>query len=305
MPEVQDYSDYMRMSLDLNLFFLRIMKEHSFFLQAGFLSKDSSMAREAAEHARRFEDLLALATNLASDGLVSCDVVESGELVTPFTPDAERATQEYTGVVFNPRITRAEAELECQKARPREQGAQEVHELNRKALAAVDSLIAFKRRILRDVTSCRIFTFNYPLLIDHILREANLYASMLERLLSGRFSNDVMSLMDLEAFWNRIMAEHSKFIAGLLDPTEENLIESARLFGKRFDLLTKEAAEATRSTLSNVTRDSLEATQALRDFKAAGTKGILDCEIRSVIIPLLGDHVLREANHFLRLLRRG
>ncbi|NLB53147.1 MAG: DUF2935 domain-containing protein, partial [Syntrophomonadaceae bacterium] len=29
---------------------------------------------------------------------------------------------------------------------------------------------------------------------------------------------------------------------------------------------------------------------------------ILDCQIRSIIIPLLADHVLREANHFFRLL---
>ena len=51
-----------------------------------------------------------------------------------------------------------------------------------------------------------------------------------------------------------------------------------------------------------VTKDSLQATQAIRDFKAQGTEGLLDCKIKSVIIPLLGDHTLREANHFLRLL---
>ena len=34
----------------------------------------------------------------------------------------------------------------------------------------------------------------------------------------------------------------------------------------------------------------------------AGVDGIEDCRIRSLILPLLADHVLREANHFLRLL---
>ncbi|MGM9599915.1 MAG: DUF2935 domain-containing protein [Faecousia sp.] len=41
----------------------------------------------------------------------------------------------------------------------------------------------------------------------------------------------------------------------------------------------------------------------LRDFKAAGAKGIQECKIRSVILPLLADHVLREANHYIRLLK--
>lgn len=32
-------------------------------------------------------------------------------------------------------------------------------------------------------------------------------------------------------------------------------------------------------------------------------EGILTCKIKSIIIPLLADHVLREANHFIRILR--
>ena len=52
-----------------------------------------------------------------------------------------------------------------------------------------------------------------------------------------------------------------------------------------------------------VTENSLQATKAIRDFKAQATRGLLDCDIRSIIIPLLGDHTLREANHFLRLLK--
>ncbi len=48
---------------------------------------------------------------------------------------------------------------------------------------------------------------------------------------------------------------------------------------------------------------SLETTKRYRDFKEAGTEGITGCEIRSIILPLLADHVLREANHYLRLLR--
>jgi len=32
--------EFVQQSLDLHLFFLRIMKEHSFFLQAAFLPKD-------------------------------------------------------------------------------------------------------------------------------------------------------------------------------------------------------------------------------------------------------------------------
>ena len=107
-----------------------------------------------------------------------------------------------------------------------------------------------------------------------------------------------------EAFWNRIMAEHSKFISGLLDPTENDLIIKANDFGNEFDALTNAALQAMNRTipLNKVTADSLIATQQVRDFNTAGTQGLINCKIRSILIPLLGDHVLRESNHFLRLL---
>ena len=54
---------------------------------------------------------------------------------------------------------------------------------------------------------------------------------------------------------------------------------------------------------ADFTEDSLRETLKYREFKTAGTKGILDCEIASVILPLLADHVLREANHYIRIMK--
>ncbi len=108
-----------------------------------------------------------------------------------------------------------------------------------------------------------------------------------------------------EQFWNRIMAEHSKFIRGLLDPTENDLIIAANNFGNEFDQLTEEAKQAMDQTLplSKVTEDSLNATKQIQAFNTQGTQGLIGCKIKSIIIPLLGDHVLRESNHYLRLLK--
>ena len=49
-------------------------------------------------------------------------------------------------------------------------------------------------------------------------------------------------------------------------------------------------------------KGSKELTEEYQKFKTAGTEGILGCKIRSIILPLLADHLLREANHYLRLL---
>ena len=292
--------NYVIESLELHLFFGRIMKEHSLFLKAGFTSADANFAEMAEFYKQEFEKLLSCAVSL-SNGIVGCDVVNSGELITEFTRPAEKQTQCFTGIAIDREITERESELKCranQCSVGREKFRQ-VKALNRTALRLLDGLIAFKETVLRKVLRCDMFTMNYPLLIEHIIREAKLYRDyvcMLEK--NGELPCEAMR--DIECFWNRIMMEHALFIRGLLDPCETELFNSADGFAKDYSALLEKCRRAHDRTM---TAASLRQTVKFRDFKAAGTKGIENCEIRSVILPLLADHVLREANHYIRLLQ--
>ncbi|NMA83865.1 MAG: DUF2935 domain-containing protein [Epulopiscium sp.] len=296
---------FIRQSLELNLFFARIMKEHLIFLEAGFTPRDVNLARQADMLKDQFTQLLTEAVRL-SRGVVRQEVLISGEIVTPYTLQAERVTQFYTGIFIDPAVTQAEMMLQRYPYMQRlPMIDQQVFMLNHKAIGLVAAIIQFKEYVLKNVLGCRLFTVNYPLLIDHILREARLYHTMLNQLQSYNGFNIEGDLLEQELFWNRIMAEHSKFIRGLLDPTEEKLMETANDFAKEFDELIEEAQEAVkdRRRLPKVTEESREATESIRDFKAQGTEGLLQCKIKSIILPLLGDHTLREANHYLRILK--
>ncbi len=98
------------------------------------------------------------------------------------------------------------------------------------------------------------------------------------------------------------MMEHAQFIRGLLNPTECELIETANTFAGDYCDLLEEAKEQDRKAMNALTTKTLEITKQYQQFKTAGTQGITGCEIRSIILPLLADHVLREANHYLRIL---
>ncbi len=297
--------EFVKQSLALHLFFARIMKEHSFFLEAGFTPRDAGYTQQADAFRKEFDVLLAEAVSL-SNGVVSPAVLQSGEVITPFTLNAEAATTYLTGVPIPTQITQVEAGLAGGgPAAENPMLEQRVFLLNQRAMDLVSGLIQFKTNVLTNVSNCNMFTFNYPLLVIHIIREAKLYLQTLGRLQNKAEVNLEREAYEQEFFWNRQMAEHAKFIRGLLDPTEDNLIRLANDFGNEFDQLTAEAKAAMDKTapLEEVTGESLKATQDLRNFKAQGTQGILSCQIKSIIIPLLGDHVLREANHYLRLLR--
>ncbi len=295
--------EFVTMSIDLNLFFLRIMKEHSLFLQLAFTPRDKSLSAQAASLSMGFEELLEDAIELAN-GTVSKAALQSQQFMTPYTVEAERLTQFYTGVPIDSSLTGQEAMLVPSDGAMPVGIVEEVEVLDRNAHHLTAALARFKEMLLADVLACKTFTLNYPLLIDHILREAKLFMKLLSALVHGENIMRSEELIGQEVFWSRIMAEHSKFIAGLLDPTEEDLIDTARMFGKQFDTLTAKAKEAAMqpANIPGVTEATKRETMKLKEFKTAGTKGILECNIQSIIIPLLADHTLREANHYLFVL---
>ncbi|NLV50196.1 MAG: DUF2935 domain-containing protein [Clostridiales bacterium] len=296
-------TEFVRQSLALHLFFIRIMKEHSFFLELGFTPRDYNLTNQADYFRKAFDAMLA-DTIALSGGVVSNEVLKSGEVITPYTLKAETVSSYYTGIRIRTELTEAQAGLEGDGMAVSPLLEQRVQALNNNAINLVSSLIQFKSAILSGVLSCSLFTMNYPLLIDHILREAKLYLTMIQRLQNKEEFNPEKEAYEQESFWNRIMGEHAKFIRGLLDPTESDLFAAANNFGNEFDQLSAEVEQAMDKTLplKKVTAENLDAVKQIRDFKLSGTQGLLECKIKSIIIPLLGDHVLREANHYLRLL---
>lgn len=294
--------NYIIDSLEQHLFFARIMKEHAFFLKVGFLPPNADLAKKSEHLMRKFESLLSRAIAL-SDCVVRRCVLDSGEIFTEFTDCAERKTQCLTGTFINRDLTASAMRLKGCNCNANLHISQtlmhQVRQLNQDGLQLVNCIIDFKEKLLRGVNSCSIFTSNYPLLIEHILREARLYRAHLMRL-EGLSNCSCHELRDSELFWNQIMMEHAMFIRGLLDPSEDALIDTADDFAEDYKRLLKTSAAANDRTMCN--ENSLELTQKFRDFKRAGVEGIEACKIRSIILPLLADHVLREANHYIRLL---
>ena len=273
---------YVTLSLELHLFFARIMKEHALFLEAGFTPANEEFVRKADFYKRGFESVL-----------------ESGELFTEFTANAERQTQCFTGIPIDRELTAMAARLRCGgPCRVSPVLCRQVRQLNETALRLLDGLIGFKETTLKRVLACRMFTMNYPLLLEHIIREAKLYRTFLRD--AERCCLDGQTMKETEVFWNQIMMEHAQFIRGLLDPTEDALIKTSDAFAQEYAALLARAREANDAAMGR--QEALKETLRFRDFKTAGVQGITGCKIRSVILPLLADHVLREANHYIRLL---
>src|SRR5207244_7709082 len=100
-------------------------------------------------------------------------------------------------------------------------------------------------------------------------------------------------------FWAGIMSDHGEFIGHLLDPKESDLIETALDSAAQFKGFKENAQSKGLHGL-----DVMIAAEELIDFKAATEKGIEMGTIRSIIPPMLADHVRREALKFVDELKR-
>ncbi|HFL2415574.1 TPA: DUF2935 domain-containing protein [Clostridioides difficile] len=296
-----DNQKYVILSLELHLFFSRIMKEHALFLEAGFTNKNYNLAMEADHYKKQFEDLLSYTVS-ASNGIIRPDILYSEELVTTLTSAAEQKTEEFTGIEINKNITTRELNLQSGvDPQVGQDLVSYVAQLNSDAIRLLDGLINFKERVLDSVLSCTIFTSNYPLLLEHIIHEANLYRSYVVDL-ENKIDIESKNAKEIELFWDHIMMEHALFMRGLLDPSEGELINTSNDFAIKFNELIEKTNEMTDSNINSITEETLNETVEFKDFKEAGASGIEQCKIKSIILPLLADHVLREANHYIRIL---
>ena len=178
---------------------------------------------------------------------------------------------------------------------------------------AVTSILAFKHGLIVLALKCRVGGlggYNYPLLLDHIAREATLFLHVLDLFEAGAIDPFALALSE-ESFWLRIMTDHAKFIVSLLDQSERGFIQEASHFSKTFDRLLRQAQDY-RSMLqanpdqfpvvSRFTDEIITQTTGIRDFKRAAHQLLLQCRILSILPPLLAEHVAREAEHFLEVL---
>ncbi|MFJ9497094.1 DUF2935 domain-containing protein [Brevibacillus centrosporus] len=187
---------------------------------------------------------------------------------------------------------------------------QTIYEFNNIVHQAVCHIWAFKRKVLGLILHCKILGNNFPLLVDHVSREANYFMKRLEQLNTGTLDALPDAVINENVFFLRIMADHAKFINHLLDPSERKLVEQARDFSHDFDQLLFQAIDLdsmrpqsqTQPLLNQFVDQNRVSVRQLRDFKKTAHELIEACRIKSIIPPLLADHVFREASHFLEIL---
>lgn len=288
---------YVQWSLQYNLFWLRIMKEHAIFIEATMPPPGKSLAQKADAYKQNYDQFLLTAITL-SNGILPLDALQSGQFYTQFTEGAEQDAEKYTGISTRPDITLKEYDVAPIYGELSISGnlEQDVNHLNQSVLTLTESFIQFQSDLLNDRASCRLFTMMYTGDILHVLMEAKRY----QMILAALQNRDENAIEDYKTFWTNNMADHVKVMRGQFDPTEAAYFNKANQLAELFDTLSQEETNAN-TYPSN--QELLMSTNEVRDFKADTTDAIMRCNVQSIMLALYTDHLLREANHFIYLMK--
>jgi hypothetical protein len=168
---------------------------------------------------------------------------------------------------------------------------------SRSTIELMKPLIEYKQRMLDAQNSGKIRTLVFSMFFEHTNREAQRAAARLERIATGDVALNYNEVVD---FWAAIMSEHNDFIAHLLDPKEQDLIGQALDASAVFQGFKQGNYEhAVRGG------DVLLVTEELIDFETALQEGIESNAIKSIIYPVLADHIRRETLKFVDELKRS
>lgn len=141
-------------------------------------------------------------------------------------------------------------------------------------------------RALQSLDEGKWIGWIFPLFINHTTLELDYFTDKLNGI--------KYSPQDEVLFWNRINSEHAAFAAHLLDPAERNLFLKADILSQKFNEIPKSEKEM-------MIRLSLKASEELDKFnKTARSEGK---NVKSIIHPVLLDHVIREGERSIQTLK--
>ncbi|MDF2904016.1 MAG: hypothetical protein K0S25_1654, partial [Bacillus sp. (in: firmicutes)] len=107
-------------------------------------------------------------------------------------------------------------------------------------------------------------------------------------------------------FWLRIMKEHSYFLGEGFSRNDKHLIQQTDRFYHYFEEQEKRAYQTPNNVtaIRKLNEDSIQLVLGLRNFKRNLLIMIINCKVTGFNFPLLVDHIAREAEYFMRTLKK-
>lgn len=166
----------------------------------------------------------------------------------------------------------------------------------------------YQRKLLHEKLCGKLHGACYPFFLDHLIREAQCFLELLERLQGGEAALKLGSHTKSAVVWLRFMADHTRLIYHLIDPSERRMLKLAQDYSSLFDTLVAEGRDLSSMLYGETAQirafhrfllDVRADVQRLRDFNRMAEELVADCRLLGVLTAEVAAHMKREAEHCL------
>ncbi len=292
--------EYVRKSIELHLFFARIIKEHGIILYSAMIenNENKEIARQFSEF---FAKILSDTLDIANEN-VSKEWLDSEAFVTNHTLNIESLTEKLGNLTIDKKLTEKALSLTPGTKLVNQEIISRVTDINKSALQGIGDANQIIKTVFFRMTNNQSFLYNYPELINHYTKEANMYKDEIERLME-RAKEDPTHVYNTQYKLDQLMQEHGRFIRGMTNTDNESVIAKAEEFIREYEEILEKFKGLTPDVLDSITNNNLSTTEEFKQFKTYLTDRWLNSKLYMITMPIFVDHILREANYFLRKLK--
>lgn len=191
----------------------------------------------------------------------------------------------------------------------------------------------FKHFMTEAITSCRVLSIVPPVLANHMRREVDFFIAVTRgslglpmpqrqvldipdgnvplgltaRQLLNRLNEEqkFSALWEELVFWSIDMAEHGGYLAGTFKPDQGELRRRAQMFERNFEQLFRRVTRmrSIEREYIRFRRYAFELAEDFRSYLSDFSDSQRQCSIQTNTWPKLSDHMIRETDYFIDVLR--
>ncbi len=294
---------FAQQSLIDNLFYLRTIRMFALNIQLSFFENNQDLIDIASDFGKRCEKLGKVAIDLA-DGKLDIQLKDVQIFLTPYTLDAELLTEKLFGIDINTDLTETELNLNYGNTNNVDQQyIEKLKELNNNTYLLVNNFYDFCNHILERINNNELFSYSYPLFYQYMILETDLLIKELDRLIN-KTGTDPILVVRYQYYYLEAIRWITKFIAGLSDPSQSDIINQARMFDQELSQLLNKYNNVviTPDIEIKLNNEALDISSRIQSFLSSIIVKVLNGDAYFIVEPMFLDNLLTDINYFIYLL---
>lgn len=294
---------FAQQSLIDNLFYLRTIRMFALNIQLSFFENNQDLIDIASDFGKKCEELGKVAIDLA-DGKLDIQLKDVQIFLTPYTLDAELLTEKLFGIDINTDLTETELNLNYGNTNNVDQQyIEKLKELNNNTYLLVNNFYDFCNHILERINNNELFSYSYPLFYQYMILETDLLIKELDRLIN-KTGTDPILVVRYQYYYLEAIRWITKFIAGLSDPSQSDIINQARMFDQELSQLLNKYNNVviTPDIEIKLNNEALDISSKIQSFLSSIIVKVLNGDAYFIVEPIFLDNLLTDINYFIYLL---